>query len=504
MGIDGPVVRVITDKIGIFAVGEIVHVGARAMMGEVISLRSVEGDAIVGHDSAQNGVADKDEAVVQVFEDTTGLYVGEPVHGTGRPLSVRIAPGWVGHVFDGIGRRLDAPGEKKWNVHICVKPGDSLDHHAEWAHVHETEAVIFKAMLPPNICGVVLECAPDGEYSDTEPLLVLQHGDERHVLSLAHFYPVRIPRPICHRLPPERLLTTGVRVVDSLFPVAMGGVAAMPGGFGTGKTMLQHAIAKGCDADLIVYIGCGERGNEMAAVLEDFGTLMSRMVLIANTSDMPVAAREASIFTGLAVAEAYRDMGYNVAVMADSTSRWAEASRELSARLQEIPAEEGYPADLAARLAAFYARAGAVVNVNGTRGSVTLIGAVSPQGVDFSEPVTVYTKRYVRTFWALDKRLAYARHYPAVDWLASYSDYIDLLPPETVRLRARLLDILLEEARIIEIVKLLGSQDLSDAQRDTLRAAKEIREIFLQQNTFDPVDAYTPPQLQAQMMAHYI
>ncbi|MCL2240551.1 MAG: V-type ATP synthase subunit A [Defluviitaleaceae bacterium] len=498
-GINGPVLTVIPQG-GDFFVSERVRVGARGLAGEVISLRR----------------AGSETAVVQVYEDTAGLKPGERVEGTGYPLSIRLGPGLVGHIFDGIGRQLDGlgkgsvPGGRKWPVRMLVKPGDVLDSGSVWAEVAETKSITYRALLPPNSRGIVQDCAPEGRYSAEEVLLTLDAPGGRVSLALGQHWPVRVPRPVGRRLSLARGLVTGQRVIDSLFPIAKGGVAAIPGGFGTGKTMTQHQLAKWCDADLIVYIGCGERGNEMAEVLEEFSRLtdprtgqsmMARTVLVANTSDMPVAAREASIYTGIAIAEGYRDMGYHVAVMADSTSRWAEALRELSGRLDEMPAEEGYPAYLASRLSAFYERAGYVRNVNGTEGSITIVGAVSPQGADFSEPVTQNTKRFVRCFWALDRRLAYARHFPAIDWMASYSDYAaELVHGDVARHRQRMLDILFEEHRILEVAKLVGTEALPESQRVTLKMAKTIREEFLQQNAYDPEDTFTPPERQVEMM----
>ena len=373
-------------------------------------------------------------------------------------------------------------------------------------------------MLPPGVSGEVIRVQPDGEYTIEQELVAVRTGDGREIsLSMTQKWPIRIPRPVMKRFPADRPLITGQRILDTLFPIAKGGTAALPGGFGTGKTMTQHQLAKWCDADIIIYIGCGERGNEMTNVLEEFGELkdpksgnllMDRTTLIANTSNMPVAAREASIYTGITLAEYYRDMGYHVAIMADSTSRWAEALRELSGRLEEMPAEEGFPAYLASRLSAFYERAGYVQNLNGSEGSVTIIGAVSPQGGDFSEPVTQNTKRFARCFLALDKSLAYARHYPAINWLTSYSEYMGDLAAwygenvgsDFVPCRNRILNILTTENRLNEIVKLIGSDVLPDDQKLVLETARVIRLGFLQQNAFHAEDTYVPMEKQLKMM----
>ena len=387
------------------------------------------------------------------------------------------------------------------------------------AETQETASILHKSMVPPTIGEAeVIKAVPDGAYTILDPIVTvrLSDGSERDI-ALAQKWPIRVPRPTYKRFPASVPLVTGQRILDTLFPIAKGGTAAIPGGFGTGKTMTQHAIAKWSDADLIVYIGCGERGNEMTEVLEDFSKLidpksgnpmMDRTVLIANTSNMPVAAREASIYTGLTLAEYYRDMGYHVAIMADSTSRWAEALRELSGRLEEMPAEEGFPAYLASRLSAFYERAGMVENLNGTEGSVTIIGAVSPQGGDFSEPVTQNTKRFVRCFWGLDKNLAYSRHFPAINWLTSYSEYLpdlaswyaDNVGSDFIDDRNQMVAILNQESSLMEIVKLIGSDVLPDDQKLTLEIARVIRLGFLQQNAFHPQDTSVPLAKQQKMM----
>lgn len=458
------------------------------------------------------------------------------MEGAGRALCVTLAPGIITNIFDGIERPLQLIGqqsgayiprgvsvdlldrEKKWETKVVVKEGDVLSGGMVIAEVPETPAILHKVMVPPDLEGTVVRAAGDGQYTIEEPLAVIRtrSGEEKE-LTMAQRWPIRIPRPIQKRYPADRLLVTGQRILDTLFPIAKGGTAAIPGGFGTGKTMTQHQLAKWSDADIIIYIGCGERGNEMTNVLEEFShlvdpktgnLLMDRTTLIANTSNMPVAAREASIYTGLTLAEYYRDMGYHVAIMADSTSRWAEALRELSGRLEEMPAEEGFPAYLASRLSAFYERAGYVENLNGTDGSVTIIGAVSPQGGDFSEPVTQNTKRFVRCFLALDKSLAYARHYPAINWLTSYTEYLNDLEDwyianvgaDYIPCRNELLNILTTESRLNEIVKLIGSDVLPDDQKLILEIARVVRLGFLQQNAFHAEDTFVPLEKQLKMM----
>ena len=494
-GINGPVIY-LKGNTG-FRMSEMVYVGEQKLVGEVIAL-------------------DKDMTTVQVYEETTGLRPGEEVIASGSPVSVTLAPGILNNIFDGIERPLEDIAEssggafitrgvsvdsldrtKKWKTHITVKQGDYLHAGDIIAEVPETHAITHKCMVPPEVEGTVLVTVADGEYTIDEPLvrLELPNGQEKE-LTMTQHWPIRTPRPTHHRFPASVPLVTGQRIIDTMFPIAKGGTAAIPGGFGTGKTMTQHQIAKWADADIIIYIGCGERGNEMTQVLEEFSELtdprtgkplMDRTTLIANTSNMPVAAREASIYTGLTLAEYYRDMGYDVAIMADSTSRWAEALRELSGRLEEMPAEEGFPAYLASRLSAFYERAGMMHNLNGTDGSVTIIGAVSPQGGDFSEPVTQNTKRFVRCFWGLDKSLAYARHFPAIHWLTSYSEYLndlshwyqDNVSPKFVDYRNRLMALLNQESSLLEIVKLIGS---------------------LQQNAFHPDDTCVSMEKQFLMM----
>jgi len=514
-GINGPIVYVKGNHN--FKNGEMVLVGKDRLVGEVIGL-------VTG------------KTTIQVYEDTGGLKPGDEVISTGAAISVTLAPGIIGNIFDGIERPLNEIAKqsgafiskgvsvdpldvsKMWDVHITVKPGDKVYGGTIISEVPETRSVIHKSMVPPNLSGTVIKVAADGKYTikDTIVTIIDDNGNEIE-LTLAQRWPIRVPRPTAKRYPSDRPLITGQRIIDTLFPISKGGTAAIPGGFGTGKTMTQHQLAKWCDADIIIYIGCGERGNEMTEVLEDFSKLLDprtgqplldRTTLIANTSNMPVAAREASIYTGITLAEYYRDMGYHVAVMADSTSRWAEALRELSGRLEEMPAEEGFPAYLASRLSAFYERAGFMQNLNWTEGSVSIIGAVSPQGGDFSEPVTQNTKRFVRCFWALDKSLAYARHFPAINWLTSYSEYVaDLAPWYTknvgenfIEYRKRLLSILSQESQLNEIVKLIGSDVLHDDQKLVLEIARVIRLGFVQQNAYHPSDTYVPLAKQLKMM----
>ena len=514
-GINGPLVTVKgqTD----LRMGEMVYVGEEKLVGEVIRLNS-------------------EMTTIQVFEETSGLKPGETLYPTGATLSVTLAPGIITNIFDGIERPLaeiaqksgayidrgfsmdSLDMEKKWETKLCVKPGEKVYGGTIIAEVQETPAVVHKVMVPPDISGTVETVVPDGSYTIGETLVTVFQPDETVAkLSMIQKWPIRVPRPVTKRFPASRPLVTGQRILDTLFPIAKGGTAAIPGGFGTGKTLTQHSIAKWSDADIIVYIGCGERGNEMTEVLEDFSKLidpksgnplMDRTVLIANTSNMPVAAREASIYTGLTLAEYYRDMGYHVAIMADSTSRWAEALRELSGRLEEMPAEEGFPAYLASRLSAFYERAGMVKTLNGNEGSVTIIGAVSPQGGDFSEPVTQNTKRFVRCFWGLDKNLAYARHFPAINWMNSYSEYLpdlaswyaDNVGPDFIDDRNQLVAILNQESSLMEIVKLIGNDVLPDDQKLTLEIARVIRLGFLQQNAFHPQDTCVPLEKQKKMM----
>ena len=514
-GINGPIVHVKGDA-G-FTMNEMVYVGHENLVGEVIGLKA--GDTII-----------------QVYEETAGIRPGELVTGTGAPVSVTLAPGILTNIFDGIERPLSEIAksggayisrgvnvsaldtEKKWKTHITVKKGDRVYGGTILAEVPETPAILHKVMVPPDKEGYVLDVVEDGEYTINDPLVTIQHLDgTEEKLTMTQKWPIRVARPTAKRFPATQPLVTGQRILDTLFPLAKGGTAAIPGGFGTGKTMTQHQIAKWSDANIIIYIGCGERGNEMTQVLEEFSELidpktgnplMDRTTLIANTSNMPVAAREASLYSGLTLAEYYRDMGYHVAIMADSTSRWAEALRELSGRLEEMPAEEGFPAYLASKLSAFYERAGMMQNLNGTEGSVTIIGAVSPQGGDFSEPVTQNTKRFVRCFWGLDKSLAYARHFPAISWLTSYSEYLNDLGPwytehvdkKFVDYRNQIVYLLSQESSLMEIVKLIGGDVLPDDQKLILEIAKVIRVGFLQQNAFHKDDTCVPMEKQFKMM----
>lgn len=514
-GINGPVIT-IQGNLG-YKMNEMVYVGERHLVGEVIRLT-------------------KEKTTIQVYEETSGLKPGEEVVGAGCAISVKLAPGILNNIFDGIERPLQKIAEKSgafiptgaqadaldrekfWETHITVQEGDEVTGGSVIAEVPETKSIVHRVMLPPGVAGTVTAVKPDGDYTICDEIVTIRTADGgTKALTMTQEWPIRKPRPVSDRYPADRPLVTGQRILDTLFPIAKGGTAALPGGFGTGKTMTQHQLAKWCDADIIIYIGCGERGNEMTNVLEEFGELndpktgnllMDRTTLIANTSNMPVAAREASIYTGITLAEYYRDMGYHVAIMADSTSRWAEALRELSGRLEEMPAEEGFPAYLASRLSAFYERAGYVQNLNGSDGSVTIIGAVSPQGGDFSEPVTQNTKRFVRCFLALDKSLAYARHYPAINWLTSYSEYIPDLTawyetnvgPTFVQCRNEILNLLTMENRLNEIVKLIGSDVLPDDQKLVLEIARVIRLGFLQQNAFHKEDTYVPMEKQLRMM----
>ena len=512
--VNGPVVK--ANHMEDFMVREMVMVGEKKLIGEIISL-------------------EKGLGTIQVYEETSGLRIGEKVQGTERPLSLKLGPGIIGNIFDGIERPLSKIYEKgfkfipegmglisiderkSWEVEIMVKPGDILKPGKIFANVQETSMVVHKVMVPPGIKGKVVSAVKSGSYTISDILVVLNEDGKKYELKMYQEWPIRQPRPVAQRMPIEKLLVTGQRVIDTFFPLAKGGTAGIPGGFGTGKTITQHQLAKWSDADIIVYIGCGERGNEMTEVLEDFpklkdpntdNPLMDRTVLIANTSNMPVAAREASIYTGITIAEYFRDMGYNVAVMADSTSRWAEALREIAGRLEEMPAEEGYPAYLASRLAEFYERAGYFKNLNGTEGSITVIGAVSPAGGDFSEPVTQSTKRIVGAFLALDRELAHARHFPSINWLSSYSGYIPMLrdwfkqnvASDMINLRSKMMKILQEENKLMDIVKLVGEDVLPDDQRVILEIARIIKIGYLQQNAYHPQDFYTDLPRQHSML----
>lgn len=514
-GINGSVVTVKDSRE--FSMMEMVYVGNERLVGEVI------------------GITNK-KSTIQVYEETTGLTPGEPVVGTGSPMNVTLGPGIIDNIFDGIERPLKSIAQqsgafisrgsnvpaldedKLWTVSITVKVGDELNGGAVYAECPETTIIKHRCMVPPLLSGVVTKVSADGQYKVHDTIIALKDKrGETHELTLCQRWPIRTPRPVAERLQTKIPLITGQRIIDTLFPISKGGTAAIPGGFGTGKTMTQHQLAKWCDADIIIYVGCGERGNEMSQVLDEFSELIDpksgrpmtdRTVLIANTSNMPVAAREASIYTGITLGEYYRDMGYHVAIMADSTSRWAEALREISGRLEEMPAEEGFPAYLPSRLSEFYERAGMVRNLNESNGSITIIGAVSPQGSDFSEPVTQNTKRFTRCFWALDKGLAYARHYPAINWTESYSEYFTDLDPwfvenvgeDFIKYRRRINRILQEESKLMEIVKLISSDVLPDDQKLIIQIARVIRVGFLQQNAFHADDTFVPLEKQKLMM----
>jgi len=512
--ISGPVVRARGSRhVGML---ELVEVGDERLVGEVIGL---DGDIITA----------------QVYEETSGMQPGAPMFGTGLPLSVELGPGLIQSIYDGVqrplpliekamgsfisrGARFDPISrEKTWKYTSQVKVGDEVKGGMILGIAMETDTFEHRVMVHPDDAGTITWVAADGEYTVTEPIAKLKTGKEEKELIMLQRWPVRRPRPFVKRRPANTPLITGQRVLDTFFPIAKGGAAGIPGPFGSGKTVTQHSIAKWADAQVIVYIGCGERGNEMTEVLQEFPhlvdprsgrPLMERTVLIANTSNMPVAAREASIYTGITIAEYYRDMGYSVALMADSTSRWAEALREVSGRLEEMPAEEGYPAYLAGRLAEFYERAGYVDNLNGTEGSVSIVGAVSPPGGDFSEPVTQHTKRFIRCFWALDKSLASARHFPSINWLDSYSEYVEdvadwwreKVGKDWLGMRNHAMELLSEESRLSQIVKLVGPDALPDAERMVLETSRLIREGILQQNAMDTVDAYSSIEKQIRML----
>ena len=499
---------------------DVVRVGEQRLIGEILNMT---GDA----------------ASIQVYEETSGLGPGAEVVTTGAPLSVELGPGLIENIYDGIQRPLEVirevsgsnnlprgvevpalDREKKWEFTPVVKPGDQVTGGDVLGTVQETDSILHKIMLPPKMKGTIVSIQ-SGSFTVTEPVYVLQQEDGSQVeLPMMQKWPVRVGRPYKHKYPPTIPLQSGQRIVDTFFPVAKGGTAAIPGPFGSGKTVMQHALAKWSDVDLVVYIGCGERGNEMTDVLREFPelvdprtgqSLMKRTVLIANTSDMPVAAREASIYTGITIAEYFRDMGYAVAVIADSTSRWAEALSEMSGRLEEMPGEEGYPAYLSSRLAQFYERAGSVacIGSDDRRGSLTAVGAVSPPGGDLSEPVSQATMRIVKVFWALDSSLAYRRHFPAINWLNSYSLYLDSLKPwydehlgkEFLQNREWAMGVLQEEANLNEIVQLVGKDSLSAGDQITLETAKMIREDFLQQNSFVDIDSYSEYDRQARMLS---
>ncbi|MCH5348507.1 MAG: V-type ATP synthase subunit A [Oscillospiraceae bacterium] len=513
--VNGPVVKVRDTKD--FSMLEMVYVGTKRLIGEVIGITS-------------------EDTTIQVYESTTGLKPGEPVEGTGMPMSATLGPGILSNIFDGIERPLKQIEEvsgafiseganvpaldttKKYDVKITTLVGDRLEGGDIYAVCPETPVIEHRCMLRPNLSGEVIWTATDGMYTINDTVVRIRDDKGELInLTLCQKWPIKQSRPFKERLPISKPLITGQRIIDTILPIAKGGTAAVPGGFGTGKTMTQHQLAKWCDADIIVYIGCGERGNEMTQVLEEFSELVDprtgkaltdRTVLIANTSNMPVAAREASIYTGITLAEYYRDMGYHIAIMADSTSRWAEALREISGRLEEMPAEEGFPAYLPSRISEFYERAGYVEALCGQEGSVSIIGAVSPQGSDFSEPVTQNTKRFVRCFWALDKALAYARHYPSINWNDSYSEYMDDLANyydenvsiDFLKYRQRISNILLEENKLMEIVKLIGSDVLPEDQKLVIEIARVVRVGFLQQNAYHKDDTYVPLEKQFRMM----
>ncbi|MCF0247994.1 MAG: V-type ATP synthase subunit A [Synergistes sp.] len=505
--VNGPVIK--SAGMRSFGMREVVNVGPLKLMGEIIKM-------------------DGDEATIQVYENTGGLRVGEEVIGTGKLLSIELGPGLIGSFFDGIGRPLSAlfekegmyikPGtsvnmidrEKVWDITPVAKVGDLVSGGTVLATVQETHLLVHKIMVPPNVEGEITWILPPGKFKASSDVAKIKDAFGREIaIPMIQRWPVRTPRPYRERLLPNEPFVTGQRVIDGLFPLAKGGTACIPGGFGTGKTVTQHQLAKWGDAQVVIYIGCGERGNEMTDVLEQFPVLedprsgrplMERTILIANTSNMPVAAREASIYTGITIAEYFRDMGYDVALMADSTSRWAEALRELSGRLEEIPAEEGFPAYLPTRLAEFYERAGRVITISGENGSVSVIGAVSPQGGDFTEPVTRHTKRFIRCFWGLDKNLANARHYPAISWIDSYSEYADEVDgwfcanvdPRWSELREEVRNILAEDGKIQQVIKLVGEDVLPDDQRLIAFTAFLIKNGYLQQNSFGS-DSYSPP-----------
>jgi V/A-type H+/Na+-transporting ATPase subunit A len=512
--ISGPVIRARGSRnIGML---ELVEVGDEHLVGEVIGL-------------------DGDQITAQVYEETSGMQPGAPIFGTGLPLSVELGPGLIQSIYDGVQRPLplieQATGsfisrgtsfdpigrEKRWKYESKVKVGDEVKGGTILGIAMETETFEHRVMVHPDDKGTITWVAAPGEYTVTEPIARMKVGKEEKDVTMLQRWPVRRARPFVRRLGHRVPLITGQRILDTFFPVSKGGAAGIPGPFGSGKTVTQHSIAKWADAQVIVYIGCGERGNEMTEVLQEFPhlvdprsgrPLMERTVLIANTSNMPVAAREASIYTGITIAEYYRDMGYSVALMADSTSRWAEALREVSGRLEEMPAEEGYPAYLAGRLAEFYERAGSVETLNGNQGSVSIVGAVSPPGGDFSEPVTQHTKRFIRCFWALDKSLASARHFPAINWLDSYSEYLEdvadwwreQVGKDWLAMRNRAMELLSEENRLSQIVKLVGPDALPYAERMVLETSRLLREAILQQNATDPVDAYSPIEKQIRML----
>jgi len=513
ISVNGPIIKA-SGMSGI-SMMDIVEVGADRIIGEVIRL-------------------EHDIAVIQVYEDNTGLRPGDSVFSEMRPMSVLLGPGLITSIYDGIQRPLvriaDAFGTyfkrgiktpplettKMWEFSPLLKPGDAVCDGIKIGTVQETELIMHYILAPPGLSGTIEWIAEQGSYSLENTVYTVRTASGSIEKTMAQYWPVRKSRPYREKLKSTVPLITGQRIIDTFFPIARGGTAAIPGGFGTGKTMTQHALAKWCNADIIIYIGCGERGNEMTEVLNDFPELidpktgrplLERTVMIANTSNMPVPAREVSIYTGVTIAEYYRDMGYSVAVMADSASRWAEALRELSSRLGDMPAEEGFPPYLATRLAEFYERAGQVVTLSGDEGNVSIIGAVSPPGGDFSEPVTQHTTRFIRCFWALDKTLADARHYPSIGWIESYSEYLGDIEnwwngknEEWSEMRKELMNVLLEDNRLQQIVKLVGPDALPAGQRFTLFCAEMIRNAFLQQNAFDTNDMYCSPGKQISLL----
>lgn len=514
-GINGPVVTV-KGKTSLKMM-ETVYVGENRLAGEVIRITD-------------------ELTTIQVYEDTAGLKAGEKIISTSELMSVTLGPGLLGNIYDGIQKPLtiiakeagifltkgvNTPAideNKEWDTKVLISAGDTVTGGQIFAQCDETAIIRHKALVPPNVSGEVIWANSDGNYKVNDVIAQVKTAKGEIVdLTLCQKWPIRNPRPVKNRLPISAPLVTGQRIIDTMFPIAKGGAAAIPGGFGTGKTVTQHQLAKFADADIIIYVGCGERGNEMTQALNEFSELtdpstgrplLERTILIANTSNMPVAAREASIYTGITLAEYYRDMGYNTALMADSTSRWAESLREISGRLEEMPADEGYPAYLPSRLSEFYERAGYFESLSNEKGSITLIGAVSPPGADFSEPVTQNTKRFTRCFWALDKSLAYARHYPAINWNDSYSEYLaelsdwynENIHPDFIKCRNEIAFILAEETKLMEIVKLIGSEILPDDQKLTLEVARVIRIGFLQQNALHETDTYTPVYKHFKMM----
>ncbi len=512
--VNGPVIEVmgITDAM----MFELVRVGEERLIGEIIKLEN-------------------DSAIIQVYENTTGIAPLNPVYGTSMQISVELGPGMIGTIYDGIQRPLEkiraisgiyiergvsVPSlerEKKWHFVPAIEMGAKIYKGMIIGTVQETEKVEHKILVPPEVNGDLESIVSEGDYTVDEKIGVVRTGEGSVDLTLMHRWPIRVARPVNRRLPMDIPLITGQRVLDTLFPVAKGGTVAIPGGFGTGKTMTQQAVAKWCDADIIVYIGCGERGNEITDVLTEFPnlidprtgrSLMERTILIANTSNMPVSAREASIYTGITMAEYFRDQGYHVAVMADSTSRWAEALRELSGRMEEMPAEEGFPAYLPTKIAEFYERAGYMEALCNEEGSVTIIGAVSPPGGDFSEPVTQHTKRFIRCFWGLDRQLANARHYPAISWLDSYSEYLTEMSAwweENITStwqedRTEIMDLLHREVKLQQVVKLVGPDALPDTQRFVLDVCTLFKNAFLQQNAYDKIDMFSVPEKQVKML----